>query len=181
MKRVIRYVSLGSRGVLTLPVHWLGCESRRVASVRFFPYSIYHVGSTKSVCYPDAIISRSHLHTRCTPKTTTLDGVKAQPLKKLFPLTSILNLWEFGKFELRRICHGLTPERVRDTVSSVGVVPRRLPFTKVNDNIRYFRHALSLDERRAYVFFLFKYRPMTNLVIQPIQSKLLQPIHRGRT
>ncbi|KAI9566395.1 hypothetical protein HD554DRAFT_2117826 [Boletus coccyginus] len=38
---------------------------------------------------------------------------------------------------------------VWDTVSSVGVIPRRLPFTKVNDNIRYFRHALSLDERRV--------------------------------
>ncbi|KAH0837783.1 hypothetical protein J3R83DRAFT_5963 [Lanmaoa asiatica] len=38
---------------------------------------------------------------------------------------------------------------VWDTVSSVGVIPRRLPFTKANDNIRYFRHALSLDERRV--------------------------------
>jgi hypothetical protein len=38
---------------------------------------------------------------------------------------------------------------VWDTVNSVGVIPRRLPFTKANDNIRYFRHALSLDERRV--------------------------------
>ena len=39
----------------------------------------------------------------------------------------------------------------RDTVSSVGIIPRRLPFTKANNNIRYFRHALALDEHRAYV------------------------------
>ncbi|KAL4070342.1 hypothetical protein J3A83DRAFT_3177895 [Scleroderma citrinum] len=38
---------------------------------------------------------------------------------------------------------------VWDTVSSVGIVPRTLPFTKANNHIRYFRHALSLDERRA--------------------------------
>ncbi|KAG9308955.1 hypothetical protein JVU11DRAFT_11257 [Chiua virens] len=38
---------------------------------------------------------------------------------------------------------------VWDTVSSVGVIPRTLPFTKADDNIRVFRHALSLDERRV--------------------------------
>jgi uncharacterized protein (DUF2235 family) len=38
---------------------------------------------------------------------------------------------------------------VWDTVNSVGVIPRTLPFTKANDSIRYFRHALSLDERRV--------------------------------
>ena len=44
--------------------------------------------------------------------------------------------------------------RIRDTVNSVGIIPRRLPFTKVNDSIRYFRHALSLDERRVYVVLI---------------------------
>jgi len=40
--------------------------------------------------------------------------------------------------------------RRRDTVSSVGGIrPRTLPFTASNASIRYFRHALSLDERRA--------------------------------
>ncbi|KAI6161304.1 hypothetical protein EDD17DRAFT_1759355 [Pisolithus thermaeus] len=37
---------------------------------------------------------------------------------------------------------------VWDTVNSVGIIPRRLPFTAVNNNIRFFRHALSLDEHR---------------------------------
>jgi len=38
---------------------------------------------------------------------------------------------------------------VWDTVCSVGLVPRSLPFTASNTAIRYFRHAISLDERRA--------------------------------
>ncbi len=37
----------------------------------------------------------------------------------------------------------------RDTVDSVGLVPKRLPFTASNTIIRTFRHALSLDEHRA--------------------------------
>ncbi|KAE8244078.1 hypothetical protein A4X13_0g6826 [Tilletia indica] len=37
-----------------------------------------------------------------------------------------------------------------DTVASVGVIPRTLPFsTGTNESIRYFRHAIALDERRA--------------------------------
>ncbi|KAI6024558.1 hypothetical protein EDC04DRAFT_242602 [Pisolithus marmoratus] len=38
---------------------------------------------------------------------------------------------------------------VWDTVNSVGIIPRRLPFTKGNNKIRYFRHALALDEHRT--------------------------------
>ncbi|KAF7307637.1 Zn(2)-C6 fungal-type domain-containing protein [Mycena indigotica] len=38
---------------------------------------------------------------------------------------------------------------VWDTVSSVGFVPRRLPFTRSNTHVRYFRHAIALDEHRA--------------------------------
>lgn len=40
-------------------------------------------------------------------------------------------------------------EYTRDTVNSVGLIPRRLPFTTSNTIVRTFRHALSLDERRA--------------------------------
>ncbi|PWN31518.1 uncharacterized protein FA14DRAFT_127492 [Meira miltonrushii] len=36
-----------------------------------------------------------------------------------------------------------------DTVTSVGVIPKTLPFAKTNRSVRYFRHALALDERRA--------------------------------
>ncbi|KAF8579385.1 hypothetical protein K439DRAFT_1278554, partial [Ramaria rubella] len=38
---------------------------------------------------------------------------------------------------------------VWDTVDSVGLIPRRLPFTASNTAVRTFRHALSLDEHRA--------------------------------
>ena len=37
----------------------------------------------------------------------------------------------------------------RDTVCSVGLLPHTLPFTASNTAIRYFRHAISLDEHRA--------------------------------
>jgi hypothetical protein len=37
----------------------------------------------------------------------------------------------------------------RDTVSSVGLIPRRLPFTTSNTIVRTFRHAVALDEHRA--------------------------------
>jgi uncharacterized protein (DUF2235 family) len=37
----------------------------------------------------------------------------------------------------------------RDTVDAVGIFPRRLPFTASNSHIKHFRHAISLDERRA--------------------------------
>lgn len=38
---------------------------------------------------------------------------------------------------------------VWDTVCSVGIIPRTLPFTASNTSIKTFRHAVSLDERRA--------------------------------
>jgi uncharacterized protein (DUF2235 family) len=38
---------------------------------------------------------------------------------------------------------------LRDSVNSVGLFPQRLPFTITNSGIRVYRHAISLDERRA--------------------------------
>lgn len=58
----------------------------------------------------------------------------------------------------------------RDTVKSVGLIPRRLPFTSSNSSIRTFRHALSLDERRAKFKPNFYNRPTVdeiNLGTQP--------------
>ncbi|KIM38234.1 hypothetical protein M413DRAFT_30356 [Hebeloma cylindrosporum] len=37
---------------------------------------------------------------------------------------------------------------VWDTVGSVGVIPKRLPFTTFNTHVKHFRHALALDEHR---------------------------------
>jgi uncharacterized protein (DUF2235 family) len=38
---------------------------------------------------------------------------------------------------------------VWDTVASVGLVPRYLPFAHTNNAIRFFRHAVALDEHRV--------------------------------
>jgi uncharacterized protein (DUF2235 family) len=38
---------------------------------------------------------------------------------------------------------------VFDTVASVGLSTRTLPFVATNNSIRFFRHALALDERRV--------------------------------
>jgi uncharacterized protein (DUF2235 family) len=50
---------------------------------------------------------------------------------------------------LRRSSAVLTLASYRDTVNSVGLIPRRLPFTTSNTVVKTFRHALALDERRA--------------------------------
>jgi uncharacterized protein (DUF2235 family) len=53
---------------------------------------------------------------------------------------------------LFNVTHELGTYRIarrRDTVCSVGRVSRGLPFTASNTSIRYFRHAISLDECRA--------------------------------
>jgi uncharacterized protein (DUF2235 family) len=44
--------------------------------------------------------------------------------------------------------HNIAPQ-FRDTVNSVGLIPKRLPFTTSNTIVRSFRHAVALDERRA--------------------------------
>jgi len=38
---------------------------------------------------------------------------------------------------------------VWDTVSALGIIPKRLPFARTDNCVKYFRHALSLDERRV--------------------------------
>ncbi|CAL1694110.1 unnamed protein product [Somion occarium] len=51
----------------------------------------------------------------------------------------------------KTFCRAVTIEflGVWDTVASVGVIPRYLPFIHENSGIRYLRHALALDERRV--------------------------------
>ena len=57
-----------------------------------------------------------------------------------------LGVW----YAIYMLCHPATlSSGLRDTVASVGLVPRSLPFVGTNSAIRFFRHALSLDERRA--------------------------------
>jgi hypothetical protein len=58
---------------------------------------------------------------------------------------------------------------VWDTVSSVGIVPRTLPFTASSTSMRYFRHAISLDERRA------KFKPNYYHLQRPDNQKGTKP------
>ncbi|KAI8981357.1 hypothetical protein BD414DRAFT_443685 [Trametes punicea] len=59
--------------------------------------------------------------------------------------------WKQSTAFKQAFCIDVTVEfiGVWDTVCSVGIIPHRLPFTASNTAIRTFRHALSLDERRA--------------------------------
>ncbi|ELU44441.1 hypothetical protein AG1IA_01525 [Rhizoctonia solani AG-1 IA] len=53
----------------------------------------------------------------------------------------------YKRTDLLLVIRDLSP---RDTVSSVGLLwPRHLPFTSSNSIVKTFRHAVSLDERRA--------------------------------
>ncbi|KAG6829309.1 hypothetical protein H0H92_004987 [Tricholoma furcatifolium] len=61
---------------------------------------------------------------------------------------------------------------VWDTVDSVGLIPKRLPFTTSNTIVRTFRHAISLDERRA------KFKP--NFWNRPTEDELALGIHTVR-
>ncbi|KAH7905545.1 hypothetical protein BJ138DRAFT_1017569 [Hygrophoropsis aurantiaca] len=64
---------------------------------------------------------------------------------------------------------------VWDTVSSVGMFPRKLPFTRASDNIRYFRQALALDEHR------FRFRPSTWRWPHPDHEKGVKREHMARS
>ena len=55
--------------------------------------------------------------------------------------------------------HSAAHSPLRDTVDSVGFFPKRLPFTTSNTIVRTFRHAISLDERRAKFRANFWNRP----------------------
>ncbi|KIP04112.1 hypothetical protein PHLGIDRAFT_110018 [Phlebiopsis gigantea 11061_1 CR5-6] len=68
---------------------------------------------------------------------------------------------------------------VWDTVCSVGLIPRRLPFVSSNTAIRYFRHGVSLDERRSKFKANLYNRPTedeTKLGVQPGEMPSPQPI-----
>ena len=79
-----------------------------------------------------------------------LAGKSPMDLRRLFLLMFLSNLSECGSsllcFFFRKVTY---PIRDRDTVDSVGYIPKGLPFSTSNKCIRTFRHAVSLDEHRA--------------------------------
>jgi uncharacterized protein (DUF2235 family) len=60
---------------------------------------------------------------------------------------------------------------VWDTVSSVGIIPRQLPYSTISYGIKTFRHALALDECRA------RFRPSIwnepNLFVEELDDGLI--------
>ena len=66
----------------------------------------------------------------------------------------VCTIYVVPPFHINVLCADIVVMDYRDTVDAVGLIPRRLPFTQVNDNIKYFRHAISLDERRVWVDIL---------------------------
>jgi len=59
----------------------------------------------------------------------------------------------------------------RDTVGSVGVIPKRLPFTTFNTHVKAFRHALAVDEHRV------RFKP--NFFNRPTHEELELGLKRG--
>ncbi|KAF8157844.1 hypothetical protein B0H34DRAFT_844310 [Crassisporium funariophilum] len=70
---------------------------------------------------------------------------------------------------------------VWDTVSSVGLIPRRLPFTTSNTLVRTFRHAIALDERRAKFQPNTWNRPNKNEELLSITDQRIAKAHGGHS
>lgn len=64
----------------------------------------------------------------------------------------------------------------RDTVDSVGLIPKRLPFTTSNTIVRTFRHAVALDERRAKFKANLWNRPTSDEEQLGLQATTNQPL-----
>ncbi|PPR06254.1 hypothetical protein CVT24_000926 [Panaeolus cyanescens] len=75
---------------------------------------------------------------------------------------------------------------VWDTVGSVGVIPKRLPFTTTNTHVKHFRHAIALDEHRVRFKPNFFNRPTPEEVALGLKwgehkEKLAAKPHRRKT
>ncbi|KAJ6511738.1 hypothetical protein DFH09DRAFT_1049688 [Mycena vulgaris] len=89
--------------------------------------------------------------------------------------------WQQSNAFKKAFCIDVNVELVGvwDTVSSVGVVPRRLPFTQSSSHVRYFRHAIALDEHRARFQPNFWNRPTPEDLKLGVQAGEM-PKSRGR-
>ena len=111
-------------------------------------------------CSPQGTTNKFLSHIRSTVAKTKLGGSEVQHSRRLSRSMLRWNLSACGMpahlFNVSEIQYLTSDALHRDTVSSVGIVPRTLPFTASNTSIRYFRHAISLDERRV------KFKPNYN-------------------
>ena len=82
-------------------------------------------------------------------RTDSVGWDQSNGFKKAFSVDvpiHFLGVW----YVYHLLCSNIgSPGLLRDTVASVGIIPKRLPFTTSNTIIRTFRHAVSLDERRV--------------------------------
>jgi uncharacterized protein (DUF2235 family) len=93
-----------------------------------------------------------------------------------------IGVWYAFSFALYRIIQANPFEPIRDTVDSVGLIPRRLPFTTSNTIVRTFRHAVSLDERRAYFKANLWNRPTVKEVklgVSNTKTPVVPPLNKG--
>ena len=103
----------------------------------------------KSVSSQLTTFSKSLSRTKCTHKVMTSDGNNLLNSRRHSVSMWISILLAFGTSYVSHLLTIFISLPIRDTVDSVGLVPRNLPFTTSNTLVRTFRHALSLDERRA--------------------------------
>ncbi|KAL0961236.1 hypothetical protein HGRIS_006201 [Hohenbuehelia grisea] len=91
---------------------------------------------------------------------------------KMYARTDVVG-WEQSTAFKKAFSNDVTIEflGVWDTVNSVGLIPRRLPFTTSNTVVRTFRHAVALDERRA------KFKANLWNLPMPHEAKLGNPAH----
>ncbi|QRV79032.1 hypothetical protein RhiJN_07047 [Ceratobasidium sp. AG-Ba] len=86
----------------------------------------------RSAFFPHIIMSKSSLRTTCSKKDDEEGRKMSNGFKRAFSIDVKIDF--VGVF---------------DTVNSVGIIPRELPFAKSNYLIHVFLHAVAVDERRA--------------------------------
>jgi uncharacterized protein (DUF2235 family) len=88
-------------------------------------------------------------------RTDKIGWEQSNEFKKAFSIhvdIDFIGVWYVTASSLVSTCTAganATSESYRDTVDSVGIVPKRLPFSTSNTIVKTFRHAVALDERRA--------------------------------
>src|ERR1700761_3353999 len=91
--------------------------------------------------------NRSHSHTRCSRGWISTAGTQRTSVS--IPRLLLLTIPRCQFKDAFAIDVKIDFLGVWDTVRSVGLFDRSLPFSTSNNHIRAFRHAISLDERRT--------------------------------
>jgi hypothetical protein len=126
---------------------WNGAEGQ---TMTIFPLNgrVLNI-ECRSACFPPATSSKFRSPTTCSARKTVIPWLYAVtssvPTVSMSRSSSVV----FGKYTLVRKNGSASNILRRDTVASVGIIPRYLPFVSTNNSIRFFRHAVALDEHRV--------------------------------